>query len=586
MDKDYLNKLRHSTAHLLAAAVTKLWPNAKPTLGPPIENGFYYDFDFGDVKVSEADFPKIEAKMHELVSSWQGFEDRKVDAKAANDFFFQNKYKQELISEFIQKGEEITLYQSGDFTDLCRGGHIKSPKDEIQYFKLLNVAGAYWRGDEKNPMLTRIYGTAFQSQNELDQYLTMLEEAKERDHRKIGQGLELFTFSDLVGKGLPLLTEKGETIWREIERFVVDEELKRGYKHVRTPSLAKTELYKKSGHYPYYKDTMYPAMKIDDEELILRPMTCPHHFALFMDRPRSYRELPLRFAEMADLYRYEKSGELTGLLRVRQFTLADSHNFVRKPQAYTEINMVLDLIEYIANTFGLQKETNYLYRLSLGNRDNKEKYYDAPEEWAEAEAMLKKVLEDRKAPFYEAKDEAAFYGPKIDIQMKNALGKEDTAFTVQYDFCLPARFNLRYINEKGAEEEPIVIHRSSVGAMERTLAFLIEHYAGSFPVWLSPIQVKILPITENNLAYAKDIYEHMSKQNIRVTIDDRSETLQAKIRDAQIEKIPYMVIVGGKEEETQKITVRNRNGKNRQNIDLNDFISEVRSKIDNKALAL
>jgi len=581
-----LDKLRHSTAHLLAAAVVQLWPSAKATIGPAIENGFYYDFDFGDIKISEADLSRIEEKMHELVQNWESFERQEKTAEEAYEQYKDNEYKKELIKELEKNNETITFYQSGDFIDLCRGGHVENPRQELKHFKLMNIAGAYWRGDENNPMLTRIYGTAFPSQKELDEHLKMLEEARERDHRKIGRELDLFTFSDLVGKGLPLFTEKGETIWREIQRFVVDEELKRGYKHVRTPSIAKTDLYKKSGHYPYYKDTMYPAMKIDEEELILRPMTCPHHFEIFKDKPRSYRELPLRLAEMADLFRYEKSGELTGLMRVRQFTLADSHNFVRKTQAYEEIGMVLDLIEHIAGVFGLKKEENYLYRLSLGDRDNKEKYYDADKEWDEAENLLRKVLSDRESPFYEAKDEAAFYGPKIDVQMKNVVGKEDTAFTVQYDFCLPSRFELSYTNEDGKEEQPVVIHRSSVGAMERTLAFLIEHYNGSFPLWLSPLQVKILPITEANIPYSEDIYDALSKQGIRVEIDNRSETLQAKIRDTQLEKVPYMFILGKNEEETKTITVRKRDGENLKDLSLKDFMANLKEKIENKALSL
>jgi threonyl-tRNA synthetase len=495
-----------------------------------------------------------------------------------------NEYKRELIEEFSENGEKLTFYTSGKYSDLCRGGHVDSPKENLKYFKLLSVAGAYWRGDEKNKMLTRIYGTVFPTKKELEDYLKMLEEAKKRDHRKIGKELGLFTFSDLVGKGLPLFTEKGAAIWREIERFVIDEEIKRGYQHVRTPNIARTDLYRVSGHYPYYKDTMYPAMKIDDEELILRPMTCPHHFALYMDKPRSYRELPIRYAEMARLYRYEKSGELTGLVRVREFTLADSHNFVTKEQAEEEINFVIDLIESTTGVFGLKRGENYVYRLSLGDISNKSKFYDSPKEWREAENLLRKILKDRKAPFYEAQGEAAFYGPKIDIQMKNALGKEETAFTVQYDFCLPSRFKLEYINEKGEKAQPVVIHRSSIGAMERTLAFLIEHFGGTFPVWLSPVQVKVLPITDRNLKYAEEVYQKLKNTNIRAELDGRSETLNAKVRDAQNEKVPYMLIIGDKEEKGKRVSERGRSGRDYGMQALNEFIKNIKTEIENKQL--
>ena len=578
-----LEKLRHSTSHLLAAAVLELWPEALPTLGPAIENGFYYDFDFGDVKISEEDFPKIEAKMHELVKSWKSFGKKVASKGEALQAYKNNQYKTELINEIAEKGEEITLYESGNFSDLCRGGHIEDP-NEIKFFKILSVAGAYWRGDEKNKMLTRIYGTVFPTQKELDDYLKLQEEAKLSDHRKIGQDLKLFVFSDLVGKGLPTFAPKGATIKRELERFVVDEELKRGYQHVVTPDLAKVDLYKKSGHYPYYKDTMYPVMKIDEEELILKPMTCPHHFMFYKSEQHSYRDLPYRIGEIAHQYRYEKSGELSGLTRVRMFCLADAHIISVKSQAKQVIEEVLELIDYINGKLGMVKGVDYRYRLSLGDRSDTKKYYKDDASWDYAENVLRDVLTKLDAPFYEAEKEAAFYGPKIDIQVKKANGSEETAFTVQYDFVMPDRFDLVYTNEEGKEERPVVIHRSSIGCLERTIAFLIEKYKGNFPTWLTPVQVKVLPITEKHLEYAKSVVEELKNANIRVELDDRNERLQAKIRDAQMEKVSYMFIVGDREAEANKVAVRKRNGEDLGSKDLGDFIKALKKEIEEKSI--
>ena len=585
-------KIRHSAEHVLTQAVLALFPGVKMAMGPATDDGFYFDFEFisstknsGDA-ISEKDFSKIETEMNKIAAANLPIKKQEISVQEARELFKGNEYKQEWLDEIEKKGEKATVYWTGEkFVDLCAGPHVDST-GKIGFFKLLSIAGAYWRGDEKNKMLVRIYGTSFETQKELDEYLLHLEDAKKRDHRKLGRDLGLFTFSDMVGKGLPLFTEYGATIWREIERYVVDEEIAHGYKHVRTPSIAKTDLYRTSGHYPYYKETMYPAMKVDEEELILRPMTCPHHFALYQSRPRSYRELPLRFAELASLYRYEKSGELTGLLRVREFVLADSHNFVRKEQAKAEIGFVLDLIEKVAGVFGFKTGENFVYRLSLGDRKNKKKYYDSPKEWDGAEELLREVLNKRNAQFYEAQGEAAFYGPKIDVQMKNVLGKEDTAFTVQYDFCLPKRFNLTYVNEKGEEEQPVVIHRSSVGAMERTIGFLIEHYSGNFPLWLAPVQIKILPITDKQLNYAQAIGVEFSKLGLRVEVDTRSETLQSKIRDAQLMKIPYMIIVGSQEEETGAISVRSRDGKTQNKIKLVEFSKQILQKNIVKSLEL
>ena len=590
---DELHKLRHSAEHVLHHAVKELYPQILLAMGPATEDGFYFDFDSTPQKgtsivITEQDFPAIEKRMKEIVKKDLPIIRDELSPKKAREMFQDNPYKLEWIDEAEKRGDVISVYwtgkpgEKGSMVDLCVGPHLKST-GEIKVFKLLSVAGAYWRGDEKNKMLTRIYGTAFFTQKALDDHLVLLEEAKIRDHRKLGKDLDLFTFSNLVGKGLPLFTAKGATIWRELERFVVDEEIKRGYKHVHTPNIAKTELYRTSGHYPYYKNTMYPVMKVDDEELILRPMTCPHHFALFMSKPRSYRDLPIRYAEMASLYRYEKSGELSGLIRVREFVLADSHNFVRKENAADEINFVLDLIEDISQTLGLVKGKDFVYRLSLGDRANNEKYYDSPKEWEYGESVLRNVLEKRDAPFYEAKDEAAFYGPKIDVQMRNVLGKEDTAFTVQYDFCLPERFKLRYIDENGKEEQPIVIHRSSIGAMERSIGFLIEHYVGNFPLWLTPTQVKIIPIADRHQEYAHTIAQKLKDSGIRVEVDDKSESMQKKIRNAQNEKVYYMIIVGDREMENKKINIRTRDGKT-NDMKLDEFIIEVSAKIRSKQI--
>lgn len=511
MNKEaYLQELRHSAAHLIAAAVLKLYPGTKLTIGPAIESGFYYDFDFPN-PISEEDLPKIEEEMAEVLKTWDAFTHREVSEDEAKEFYKDNPYKLELIDEIVKKGEKITFYKAGEFEDLCRGGHSQNPQKDIAAFKLLSLAGAYWRGDEKNKMLTRIYGTAYPSQKELGEHLKVLEEAKLRDHKKLGKELDLFVFSETVGKGLPLWTPKGSTVRRILERFIVDEELKRGYQHVYTPDLAQVALYEKSGHYPYYKDSMYAPITIDDEQFMLRPMSCPHHFELYLSKPHSYKELPIRYGELAKLYRYEQSGELAGLQRVRAFTLADAHIIATRAQAEQEVSGVLDLIEFIADKFQLVHGKDYHYRLSLGDRSDEKKYFKDDAAWDEAENALRKVLKERDAHFVEAPGEAAFYGPKIDIQMKNVNGKEDTAFTVQYDFVMPKRFELKYINENGEEEQPIVIHRSSIGAIERIMAFLIEHYAGAFPLWLAPVQVVLLPIADRHAEFAQKVAQELQK---------------------------------------------------------------------------
>jgi threonyl-tRNA synthetase len=574
-----LEIIRHSSSHIMAEAVKSLFPDVKFGIGPAIENGFYYDF--GIAQLTTEDFPRIEQKMQELIKKDLVFTRENISKEEAKKVFCDQPYKLELIEEL--KDGEISLYRSGEFVDLCAGPHVRSTREiPFNAFKLDKLAGAYWRGSEKNPMLQRIYALSFRSKKELDEYIKLQEEIKKRDHRVIGRDLDLFVFADLIGKGLPIFTEKGSIIRRTLERFVVDEEIKRGYKHIYTPELANIELYKTSGHYPYYKESMYPVMKVDEEELMLRPMTCPHHFQYYASKPRSYKELPFRIAELAKQFRYEKSGELTGLIRVRSFCLADSHIVCQKEQAVEELNSVLDLIEYVASVLGYQPGINYRYRLSLGDRNDTKKYYQDDAAWDAAENVLREVLTQRKANYFEAANEAAFYGPKIDIQMKNFAGKEDTAFTVQYDFVMPKRFKLTYIDKDGKEKEPIVIHRSSIGAIERTMAFLIEHYAGAFPIWLSPLQAVVIPVSDQHLDYARSLENELKSAGVRVQVDDRSERMNQKIRLAQLEKTPCMLIVGEKEASDASVSVRLRTGTQLPSMPFTQFKEKLLAAISSK----
>jgi threonyl-tRNA synthetase len=608
MNDDQLHPMRHSLAHITAAAVQQLWPEAKFGVGPVVENGFYYDIDLGETKISEQDFLKIEKQMRRIIAQNQEFihSTKHVDDAIQWAQETGQPYKEELLNDLKRSGttvakdldadamgtiaegdaavEEVGFYTNGDFTDLCRGPHVANTR-EVGAFKLLRVAGAYWRGSEKNPQMQRLYGVAFATQEELDTHLTMLEEAKQRDHRKLGKELDLFTVSSLVGKGLPLWTERGAKIRRLLERFIVEEEERRGYHHVITPDVAGIGLYETSGHYPYYKESMYAPIDIDGEKFMLRPMTCPHHFQLYLDKPRSYKELPMRIAELAKLYRYEQSGELSGLIRVRSFTLADSHIVSTIDQAKGEAMGALDLIEYCATVFGLEKGKDYRYRLSLGDRSDEAKYYKDDEAWERAEGVLREVLQERNDPFYEADGEAAFYGPKIDVQMKNVLGKEDTAFTVQYDFVMPKRFKLTYKDEEGNDKEPVVIHRSSIGAIERVFAFLTEFYAGWYPLWLAPEQVRILTINDTVSDYVDEIkavlgetvlMKPLKYNEIRYTVDDRNESLGKKIREATTWKIPVQLIVGPKDKEAREVSVRTQRGEEKVALDaLGEYLNRL-----------
>lgn len=582
IDKEMI--LRHSTAHVLDMALLEVFPETRLAVGPPTSEGFYQDFDISRTIVPE-DLEVLEEKMKEIIKANYSFENYTISADKALEKYkaLGQKYKVELIEDLKKKGiKDVSIYKTNDYVDLCSGPHLDSTGEvNAKAFKLTKFSGAYWKGDEKREQLQRIYGVVFNDKKQLKQYLFQQEEAKKRDHRKIGKELGLFVFSDTVGKGLPLWTPKGAVVRRELERFIVDEEIKRGYLHVYTPDIAKIDLYKKSGHYPYYKDSMYAPITIEDEEFLLRPMTCPHHFELYLSEKRSYKELPMRIAELAKLYRFEKSGELNGLIRVRSFCLADAHIVCRKNQAKSEIDDALELIDDIAKIFGLKAGENYRYRLSLGNREDDKKYYKDDEAWDFAENILREVLNERNAVFFEEKDEAAFYGPKIDIQMKNVNGKEDTAFTVQYDFVMPKRFNLEFINEEGGKEEPVVIHRSSVGAIERVVAFLIEHYAGALPTWLAPTQVVIVPVSEKFNDYAEEVREKLFEKNIRVEADTRDESLGKRIREAEKQKVPYILVVGEKEVNDKTVAVRARDNKeNKQEIvELDGFVENILEEV-------
>lgn len=576
---EYLSNLRHSCSHLMAAAILELWPKAKRTLGPSIENGFYYDIDFVDTKVSEADFPKIEKKMHELVKDWKGFEKEVVTASEAKKVYKGNEYKVELINEFSGEGQELTFYKSGNYTDLCRGGHVDHPNSEINHFKLLSIAGAYWRGSEKNKMLTRIYATCFPTKEGLDKYLFQLEEAKKRDHRKLGKELGLFTFSNDVGQGLTIWLPNGSIIRREIENYMVSEQTKMGYKHVYSPHIGQKSLWEKSGHWDLYREKMYSPMDVDGTEYLVKPMTCPMHIQTYEFKPRSYRELPLRIAEIASVYRYEQSGELNGLLRVRAFTQDDAHIFCTPDQAVDEFVSVFNFIQRLYKSFGF---TNY--RVRLGIRSKKEKYLGNDKGWAKAEEKVLEALKRSKADYFISEGDAAFYGPKADFLISDALGREWQCGTVQVDFMLPERFGLTYTDDDGKEKRPVMVHRAPLGSLERFLAILIENYAGAFPIWLSPVQVKILPISEKHLDYARETLKSLKEAGIRVELDERSETLGNKIRNAQNEKIPYMLVLGDKEIENKEVSIRNRKGENLTS-SLSKFIEKIKSEIDNKIIS-
>lgn len=573
-----LEVLRHSTAHLMAQALKRIYGDVKFGVGPVIEGGFYYDFDM-DEKVSSDDFEKIEKTMKQIVNENYKIERKVVSCEEAKDFFKDDPYKLELI-DAIPEDENVTLYTQGEFTDLCRGVHVPSTS-KIKEFKLLSTAGAYWRGDSDNKMLQRIYGTAFFDKKDLKAHLDMLEERRERDHRRIGKDLELFTNNQLVGAGLPLWLPNGATIRREIERYIVDKEVSMGYDHVYTPVLANVELYKTSGHWDHYRDDMFPPMKLDEtEEMVLRPMNCPHHMMVYNNKPHSYRELPIRIAELGTMHRYEASGAVSGLQRVRGMTLNDSHIFVRPDQIKDEFKRVVHMIQDVYEDFGFE---DYTFRLSYRDPEDKEKYMDDDDMWNKAESMLKEAVDEMGLPYVEAIGEAAFYGPKLDVQVKTAMGKEETLSTAQLDFLLPERFDLSYIGSDGENHRPVVIHRGVVSTMERFVAFLTEETKGAFPTWLAPKQVEIIPVNVDlHYDYARNLQDELKSQGVRVEIDDRNEKMGYKIREAQMQKIPYQIVVGDKEVENNEVNVRKYGSQDQETVERDEFIwnlvDEIRLK--------
>lgn len=566
----------HTTSHIMAQAIKRLFPEVKLAIGPSIDEGFYYDFDTENPFTDE-DKARIEEEMKKIIKEDIAIEKFSLPRKEALDLMKDEPYKIELIND-LPDGEEISFYKQGDFTDLCAGPHLMST-GKVKSVKILSSSGAYWRGSEKNKMLQRIYAISFPKASQLEEHLQFLEEAKQRDHRKIGKELKLFMTHKLVGAGLPMYLPNGATIRRILERYIQDKELSLGYSHVYTPSLANVELYKTSGHWDHYKDDMFPVMKMDEEEMVLRPMNCPHHMLIYKSELRSYRDLPIKIGELAHDFRYENSGAVCGLERVRQMCQNDAHLFVRPDQIKEEVGKVLKLIkEVYQDDFGFPAES-FKYRLSLRDKTNKEKYIDNDEMWETAESQLRAILKELNIEFYEAEGEAAFYGPKIDIQIKTALNHDVTIPTCQLDFALPERFDLTYIGEDGKEHRPVVIHRAILGSSDRFMSFLIEETKGNFPTWLSPVQVKVMTITDAQHEYAEEVVNKLKKNLIRVEFDDRNEKIGYKIREAQLEKIPYMLVIGDKEVQAGTVGVRSRKDGDVGAVAVDEFVEKIKKEI-------
>jgi threonyl-tRNA synthetase len=590
-----LYRIRHSAAHIMAQAVLEFYPGTKYTIGPPIENGFYYDFDLPQPLVLE-DLEKIEKRMRQIIAGGHPFVKKIVSAEEARQVFKDQPYKLELI-DGLEKGgldeygnplaekTEISLYQSDIFTDLCRGPHVETTRQiNPSAIKLMSIAGAYWRGDEHNKMLTRIYGTAWRTPDELKNYLKMLEEAKARDHRKLGKELEIFTYDEEVGPGLPLWLPRGGVIIEELERLAKEMEEKAGYLRVRTPHLAKEDLFLHSGHLPYYAESMYPPMEIEGIKYYVKPMNCPMHHKIYGSKSRSYRDLPIRLAEYGTCYRYEKSGELFGLMRVRSMQMNDAHIYVTEDQFEQEFMAVIDLYKKYFDLFDIEK---FVMRLSLHDKEGLgKKYVDNERLWLKTEDMVRRAMTNGKVPFVEATNEAAFYGPKIDVQIWSAIGKEFTLATNQVDFAQPGRFNLVYMNKEGIEETPLCIHRAPLSTHERMIGFLLEHYAGNFPVWLSPEQVRVIPITDPQNEYSEKIVRQLRDQGIRTSADISAQRMNAKIRSAQLMKVPYMLVIGESEAQAEQVSLRVRDGSRTDHIPLAEFITRAKDRISTRSSQL
>jgi threonyl-tRNA synthetase len=580
-----LQSLRHSAEHILTQAMEHLYPKKfLMAMGPATDDGFYFDFEpLEDFKISETDFPKIEAEMTKIIKQNLPIVRQEITLDKAKEIFKHNPYKMEWLNSIKNKGETITVYQTGDdFIDLCAGPHVRYTS-KVKAFKLLSIAGAYWHGDEKNKMLTRIYGTAFESKEELEKYIHLMAEIQKRDHRKLGKDLGLFTFSDLIGSGLPLYTPKGAFIRLALNNYVESVQTKQGYTQVWTPQIAKAKLFQTSGHYDKYKDSMFRVVSnYSDEEFFLKPMNCPQHTQIYEAEPHSYRDLPLRFADFAMLYRDEKPGELNGLARVRGFSQDDCHIFCTEEQVNQEIDTALKMTKEIMDTFGLK----YKYRLSTRDPDHPEKYLGDPKIWDKVEKWAVDIMKRNKIEYFDGPGEAAFYAPKMDLIATDALGREWQLSTVQIDYVMPERFGLEYTAADGTKKRPVMLHRAIVGSPERFLMIMLEHFGGALPTWISPVQIKIIPITDNQLEYAKKIELELKENNIRVEIDDKSETMQNKIRTAAGEKTPYLIIVGGREADNNTISVRQRDGQDLGIMQLADFISQIKYQITNKALNL
>jgi len=571
--------MRHSMAHVLAKAILKLYPKTWLTIGPEIEDGFYYDIDSEHQFVPE-DFDKIEKKMGEIIANNEDFVRKEISKAEALKLFAGNKYKVEIIND-LPEDAVISIYYTGDdFVDLCRGPHVENTKFLRGFaYKFNRVSGAYWRGSEKNKMLQRIYFYGFADKKDLREHLALIEEAKQRDHRKLGKELGIFMISDVVGKGLPMWLPNGFTLRRTLLNYITDKEIDLGYKHVCTPDLGSKELYLTSGHWDHYQEDMFPAMVRENETYVLRPMNCPHHMMIFKNFMHSYKDLPIRIAEIANDFRFEASGNLTGIERARGFTQNDSHIFCRPDQIEEEIKGVIDLILDVYKDFGFDK---YLFRLSLRDANNKEKYFGNDELWEKSEAALRKILKDSGAEYYEAEGEAAFYGPKIDVQVKSAIGHDITLSTVQLDYQLPEKFELEYIDENSQKARPVVIHRAILGSLDRFIAFVLEETKGLLPLWLAPVQVKVLPLTDRNNEYAEKFYKVLKAKKLRVELDDRNEKVGYKIREASAMKVPYLIIVGDEEEKNGTISIRGRNFENKMGLNFDEFVQRLENEIENK----